>query len=160
MSKISIENNTVIRFFTTPEKLRELADKMEKQWDNSKPSDSMVIEEFNNENCNFKIVIDQETLNNFDCLSIKAIKKYLLNNGWKSDYRTEKEVIYKKYLEDDEDSFVKLGLPVNNNLKFDKDRGYYDHLLRDYIKTALKRIEQVENRTIYDIALDIKDFVK
>lgn len=61
----------VFNWFTTPEELRSIADKMERQHKNAKPGDSTVVTSINIENNNvhsdvwhtIKISYDQEKMN-------------------------------------------------------------------------------------------------
>lgn len=51
--------NHDIRFITTPEELRRLADKMEQTYKQLRPGDSKVIEEFKEGGNTLKVVADQ-----------------------------------------------------------------------------------------------------
>ena len=63
MPKISFDKNIVLKFYTTPTELRELADKMEKHWEESIIGDDLAVDNFNlTEEYKLKIIIDQKAV--------------------------------------------------------------------------------------------------
>ena len=52
-----------IRIYTTPDELRTLADKMEKQWSSADDGDCMVAYEIDDERINIKFVVDRSKMN-------------------------------------------------------------------------------------------------
>jgi len=51
-----------IRFITTPEELRQIADKMEERYANLKPGDSKEIKRFEKDGSTLRIVANQEEM--------------------------------------------------------------------------------------------------